>query len=74
MFTNEELTIIKMYSGSFPDRNQVVTALNDILPLIDDTEIKETVKTVIRKTTAMTEEAFADIELSSALDVNTATL
>jgi hypothetical protein len=68
MFTNEELAIIKMYSGFSPDRNRVITALHDSLPLIEDTEIQDTVNTVIRKANAMTEESFAALDLSSALD------
>jgi len=68
MFTADELTIIKMYSGFLPDRNRLVAALNDSLPLIEEQEILDTVKTVIRKANAMTEEAFAKIDLSNAIE------
>lgn len=67
MFTPEELTIIKMYSGFKPDRNRIIEALAESIPLIDDPEIKDTVNLVIRKTRAMTAETFEKIDLSSAL-------
>jgi hypothetical protein len=68
MFTIEELSIIKMYSGFSPDRNRVVTALKDSLPLIEEQDIKDTVLTVIRKANAMTEKAFSEIDLSNTLE------
>ncbi len=69
MFTVEELSIIKMYSGFTPDRNRVVAALKDCLPLIEEQEIKNTVLTVIRKANAMTEKAFSEIDFSDTLEI-----
>ena len=41
----------------------------DSLPLIEEPEIKETVKSTIRKANAMTQEAFAALDLSDTLEV-----
>ena len=71
MFNIDELSIIKMYSGPTPDRNHVLEALNDALPLIEEEEIRETVMSVIRKISTMTEKAFAEIDLSDTLYMNT---
>ncbi len=68
MFSIEELSIIKMYSGSAPDRNHVITTLEDCLPLIEEQEIKDTVLSVIRKANAMTEKAFAEIDLTDTFE------
>lgn len=68
MFSIEELSIIKMYSGFTPDRNRVVSALEDSLSLIEEQEIKDMVLTVIRKANAMTEKAFSNLDLSNTLE------
>lgn len=68
MFTIDELTIVKMYSGFSPDRDKVIAALKDSIQHIDDPDIKNTVSTVIRKCSAMTKDAFAAINLSDAMD------
>ena len=67
MFTIDELSIIKMYAGFKADRNNIVSALKDSLPFIEDPEIRETVESTIRKANAMTEEAFAALDLSQTL-------
>ncbi len=69
MFTIDELSIIKMYAGFKHDRDNIVSALNDSLPLIEEPEIKKTVKSTIRKANAMTQEAFAALDLSDTLEV-----
>ena len=63
MFTTDELTIIKMYSGLTPDRDKTVSALRDILSFIE-----EPVKSTIRKANAMTAETFATLDLSDTLE------
>lgn len=69
MFTIDELSIIKMFAGFKQDRDNVVSALNG-LPLIEELEIKETVTSTIRKANAMTQEAFAALDLSDTLLVD----
>lgn len=69
MFTIDELSIIKMYAGFNPNRDNIISALNDSLLLIEEPEIQETVKTIIRKINAMTQEAFATLDLSNTLEV-----
>lgn len=68
MFTIEELSIIKMYSGFTPDRDRVILALKESLPLIEEPEIRETVKSVLRKSNAMTKESFATLDLSNTFE------
>lgn len=64
MFTIDELSIVKMYCGFSQNRDGVIAALNDSLPLIEDQEIKKTVEVTIRKVNAMTQEAFSALDLS----------
>lgn len=54
MFTIDELSIVKMYCGFSQNRDSVIAALNDSLPLIEDQNIKSIVEETIRKVTAMT--------------------
>ncbi len=70
MFTVEELSLIKIYSGFRQDRDSVISALNDSLPLIEEEEIKEAVKTTIRKANAMTTEAFAALDLTDTFETS----
>ncbi len=67
MFTIDELSIVKMYCGFSQDRDSVIAALNDSLPLIEDQNIKSIVEETIRKVTAMTQAAFSDLDLSDTL-------
>lgn len=69
MFTIDELSIVKMYCGFSQNRDSVIAALNDSLPLIEDQEIKKTVEAAIRKANAITQEAFAALDLSDTLNV-----
>lgn len=64
MFTIDELSIVKMYCGFSQNRDSVIAALNDSLPLIENQEIKKTVEVTIRKVNAMTQEAFSALDLS----------
>ena len=67
MFTIDELSIVKMYCGFSQNRDSVIEALNDSLPLIEDQNIKSIVEETIRKVTAMTQAAFSDLDLSDTL-------
>lgn len=67
MFTIDELSIVKMYCGFSQNRDSVIAALNDSLPLIEDQNIKSIVEETIRKVTAMTQAAFSDLDLSDTL-------
>lgn len=67
MFTINELSIVKMYCGFSQNRDSVIAALNDSLPLIEDQNIKSIVEETIRKVTAMTQAAFSDLDLSDTL-------
>ena len=67
MFTIDELSIVKMYCGFSQNRDNVIAALNDSLPLIEDQNIKSIVEETIRKVTAMTQAAFSDLDLSDTL-------
>lgn len=67
MFTIDELSIVKMYCGFSQNRDSVIAALNDSLPLIEDQNIKSIVDETIRKVTAMTQAAFSDLDLSDTL-------
>lgn len=67
MFTIDELSIVKMYCGFSQNRDSVIAALNDSLPLIEDQNIKSIVEEIIRKVTAMTQAAFSDLDLSDTL-------
>ena len=58
-----------MYCGFSQNRDSVIATLNDSLPLIEDQEIKKTVEAAIRKANAMTQEAFAALDLSDTLNV-----
>lgn len=69
MFTIEELSIIKIYADSKPERDRVVAALNDILPFIEEPEIKETVKSAIHKAKAMTQEAFNALDFTDTFEL-----
>ena len=67
MFTIDELSIVKMYCGFSQNRDSVIAALTDSLPLIEDQNIKSIVEETIRKVTAMTQAAFSDLDLSDTL-------
>ena len=67
IYTIEELSIIKLYCGFEQNRDMVLSALQDTLPLITDAELQNTVETIIRKVNAMTKESFANLDLSEAL-------
>jgi hypothetical protein len=69
MFTTDELSIVKIYLEFALDQDSIVSALQDSLLYIDDSYIKSVVTSVIRKTNAMSKEAFSTLDLSEALDI-----
>lgn len=73
MFTIEEITLIKMYSGFKPERSKVISLLKSTQPnFIDgEEEMKGLVEGVVRKLTALTDSAFEEIDLSLALENST---
>lgn len=70
MFTIEEITLMKMYSGFTPSRNQILKNLEKILPLFTESEdsMKELTQGCIRKLTAMNDIAFDKVNFKLALE------
>lgn len=68
MFTIDELTLIKMYSGLKPERNQVIAALKEALPDVDEQEIKGNLTRIIQKLENMEDVAFQNLDFSLVLD------
>lgn len=70
MFTVEEITLMKMYSGFTPDRQSIINKLKAVVPHFADNEqeIKELTSGVIRKLTAMNDKSFESLDFSIALD------
>jgi len=70
MFTIEEITLMKMYTGLTPNRQALIRSLNTVIPQFTDEEqeIKDFTNAVIRKLTATSEKSFATVDFSLALD------
>ncbi|MEG0570376.1 MAG: transposon-transfer assisting family protein [Oscillospiraceae bacterium] len=70
MFTIEEITLMKMYSGFRPERKQILQNLEKVLPHFTEveTEMKELTDGVVRKLTAMNDRAFEELNFNLALD------
>lgn len=68
MLTIDELSVLKIYCGTQRNRNRVVEALSDSLRYIEEPEISEIVKSVIRKVNAMTEDSFSLLQFPPTLD------
>jgi hypothetical protein len=64
----DELTIIKMFAEFTPDRDRVIAALQGGLPLINEPEIQDLVKSVIDKISGMSEADFIAIDLTDTLE------
>jgi hypothetical protein len=71
MFSNEELTIIKMYRDTTSNKQGLLEALKIVLPHFteDEYEMKEITLSVIRKVTALTDSALEALDLSNAIEV-----
>ena len=70
MFTVEEITLMKMYTGFTPNRQTLINNLKFLMPQFTDEEqeIKNLTGGVIRKLTATTDKSFVNIDFSLALD------
>ena len=70
MFTVEEITLMKMYTGFTPNRQTLIRKLKTVIPQFTDEEqeMKELTGGVIRKLTAMNDKSFVNIDFSLALD------
>ena len=70
MFTVEEITLMKMYTGFTPNRQTLISNLKLVIPQFTDEEqeIKDLTGAVIRKLTAMNDKSFVNIDFSLALD------
>lgn len=68
MLTIEELSILKIYCGTQRNRNRVMESLANSLRYIEEPEISELVKSVIRKVNAMTEDSFSVLQFPVTLD------
>lgn len=70
MFTVEEISLMKMYSGLKPNRQALISSLKNIMPHFkeEEQEIKDLTSGVIRKLTAMNDQTFSGINFSIALD------
>lgn len=70
MFTVEEITLMKMYTGFTPNRQTLIRKLKTVIPQFTDEEqeMKDLTGGVIRKLTAMNDKSFVNIDFSLALD------
>ena len=70
MFNICELSLIKMYAGLNPDRDKVLQAMREALPLIEEQEIRDMMESTIRKVNAMTKEAFSKLDLDDTFETS----
>jgi len=70
MFTVEEITLMKIYTGFKPNRQTLISNLKSVMPQFTDEEqeIKDLTGGVIRKLTAMNDKSFVNVNFSLALD------
>ncbi len=70
MFTVEEITLMKLYTGLTPNRQALISKLSAVLPHFteQEQEMKDFTGKVIRKLTAMNDQSFVTIDFSLALD------
>ena len=70
MFTVEEISLLKMYTGFTPNRQVLINNLKTVMPhfIEEEQEMKDLTSGVIRKLTAMNDIAFSSINFSIALD------
>lgn len=68
-FSIEERTLIKLYSD--PEnlsRDRVLKNIQHSLPAVEDPEFIDQLNTIVRKVTALTEEAFQKIDLDDIIE------
>jgi len=70
MFTIEEITLMKLYTGLTPNRQTLIGKLRAVLPHFteEEQEMKDFTGKVIRKLTATNDQSFMTIDFSLALD------
>jgi hypothetical protein len=70
MFTVEEITLMKMYTGFTPKRQALIGKLKSVMPQFthEEQEMKDLTGGVIRKLTAMNDKSFVNVNFSLALD------
>ena len=70
MFTVEEITLMKIYTGLNLNRQTLIGNLKTVMPhfIEGEQEMKDLTSGVIRKLTAMNNRAFSNINFSIALD------
>ena len=59
-----------MYAGLNPDRDKVLQAMREALPLVEEQEIRDMLESTIRKVNAMTKEAFEQLDLSDTFETS----
>ena len=71
MFTVEEITLMKLYTGLTPNRQALISSLDAVMPYFteEEQEMKDFTVKVIRKLTATNDKSFAKVDFSLALDV-----
>lgn len=67
MFTIDELSIIRLYGDEAADRVAVIRALESCQMFINDEYVWQLVSGLIQKLDALTDEAFAGLDLSDTL-------
>ena len=67
MLTIEEKSIISIYLEESPSRLQLITALEDSLPHLDDTELCRMTKNAIKKLDIISDDEFSQIEYSDII-------
>jgi len=70
MFTVEEITLMKIYTGFTPNRQALISNLKSVIPHFtgEEQEMKDLTGVVIRKLTAMNDKSFSDVNFSLALN------
>lgn len=70
MFTVEEISLMKMYSGLKPNHQALISSLKNVMPHFTDEEqeMKDFTGGIIRKLTAMNDKTFSGINFSISLD------
>ena len=70
MFTVEEITLMKIYTGLTPNRQALISSLKSVIPQFteEEQEMKDLTGGVIRKLNAISNKGFVNIDFSLALD------
>ena len=60
-FTFEEVQLIKMYSDDTPDKDYTISTISGCIPHIEEEDIRETLTQIVKKSSGLTNEAFAKL-------------